>query len=54
MTLLTGWGATIFARLNFDGPHMWHNRRTPRRMFKKAVFFVCDLSGSSAFSGLSG
>ena len=29
---LEGCGKTIVVRENFDGPHVWHNRRTPRRI----------------------
>jgi hypothetical protein len=34
---LGGCGKTILARENFDGPHVWHNRRTLPQMHKKAV-----------------
>jgi hypothetical protein len=26
--LLAGWGEIIVARENFEGPHVWHNRRS--------------------------
>jgi hypothetical protein len=26
---LAGCGKTVVARENFDGPHVWHNKRTP-------------------------
>ena len=34
---LAGCGKTIVARWKFNGPHVWDNRITPRRMLKKAV-----------------
>jgi hypothetical protein len=30
----------MLARENFDGPHVWDNGRTPRRMLKKAGLFT--------------
>src|SRR6266850_4845840 len=33
---LTGCGNTVSARQNFDGPHVWDDRRTPGRRLKKA------------------
>ena len=39
---LAGWGKTMLARENFDGPHMGYNGRTPLpRTLKKAILFVC-------------
>jgi hypothetical protein len=37
VSILTGCGKTLWARRNFTGPHVWDNRSTLRRMFKKAV-----------------
>ena len=38
-----GCGDTVSARQNFDGPHVWDDRRTPGRRLKKA-----DQQGRSA------
>ena len=30
----------MLASENFDGPHLWHNGRTPRKMLKMASFLT--------------